>query len=204
MPRAAECRGAPGPARIVRSPWPRSIRSTAPGFRPKSSRRCDGSRRNARVSERTARWVVVARRARIRAQARGTLREIRERGRRARPAAPGMADLAGTRVLGDTSDAGDPPDTRRAVTCAMPSGTFGADPLRDPVTIAPIVTVAPSAPATTAPRGPIVTRALRGLRHVPSDGRFVPIGPASRARVRVRPVPCPLRRIRRSRASCRS
>jgi hypothetical protein len=109
------------------------------------------------------------------------------------------------------SVAGGTPD--RAVTRAMPSGTSEAGnpcapegTLRAPATIAP-VTVVPSVPVTivtTAPRGPIVTRAPRELRHVPSGDRFVRIAPASRARAKVRPVPRPLRKIRRSRGSCRS
>ena len=175
----------------------------APGFRPKSSRRCAGSRKSARASERTGRWVG-ARRARLRAGEPAMRREIRDRGH---PVSPGMADLAVPRVMGDTSDAPEAPDPRRAVTRATPSGTSEAAP-RVPVTIVPIVTVAPSAPVTsvtTVPLGPIVTRVLpRGLRHVPSGGRFARIAPASRARARVRLVPRPFRTIRRSRASCRS
>lgn len=140
-------------------------------------------------------------RTRIRAEARATRREIRERGRRVRLESPDTGVMAVPRFMGDPRDAEDPLDTRRAVPRAMPSGTPEAGKLRVPVTIVPIVTVAPSAPVTTAPRGPIVTGALRErLRHAPSGGRFVRIAPASRARAKVRPVPCPLRTTRRSRA----
>jgi hypothetical protein len=205
MPRAENRPDAPGHARIVRSPWPRSIRSTAPGFRPRNWRRCARSRKNARASERTARWAG-ARRARLRAEARALPREIPERGRRARPVAPGMADMAVPRLMGDLSDAADTLATRRAAR-ATPIGTSEAGTPRVPPTIAPIVTVVPSVPVTsvtTAPRGPIVTRVPRELRHVLSGVRFVRIAPASRARAKVRPVPRPFRTNRRSRASCRS